>query len=125
MEMRCFHKLLGISYRDHMTNEEVIARTGNAIGPYEDLLTTVKRCKQKWYGHVTRSSGRAKTILQGTVQGRRQRGRQRKRWKDNIKEWTGLEWNIMLWKAEYREEWRKLVAKSTVVPQWSARLRDR
>ena len=28
-------------------------------------------------------------------------------------------------KAENREEWRKLVLKSTVVPQWSARLRDR
>ena len=90
-----------------------------------DLLTTVKRRKLKWYGHVTRSSGLAKTILQGTVQGGRRRGRQRKRWEDNIKEWTGLQWNIALRKAENREEWRKLVVKSTVVPQRSARLRDR
>ena len=44
---------------------------------------------------------------------------------DDIKEWTGVEWNIPLWKAENREEWRKLVVKSTVVPQQSARLRDR
>ena len=42
-----------------------------------------------------------------------------------IKEWTGLQWNIALRKAENREEWRKLVVKSTVVPQRSARLRDR
>ena len=89
--MRCFRKLLGISYRDHITNEEVKARIGNAIGPYEDLLTTVKRRKLKWFGHVTRSSGLAKTILQRTVQGGRRRGRQRKRWEDNIKERTGLE----------------------------------
>ena len=123
--LRCFRKLLGISYRDHVTNEEVKARIGNAIGPYEDLLTTVKRRKLKWYGHVTRSSGLAKTILQGTVQGGRRRGRQRKRWEDNIKEWTGLPWNITLRKAENREEWRKLVVKSTVVPQGSARLRDK
>ena len=54
----------GISYRDHIT-EEVKARTGNAIGPYENLLTSVKRRKLKWYGHVTRSSVLAKTILQG------------------------------------------------------------
>ena len=79
-------KLPGISYRDHITNEEVKARIGNAIGPYEDLLTSVKRRKLKWYGHVTRSSGLPKTILQGTVQGGRQRRRQRKRWEDNIKE---------------------------------------
>ena len=66
-------------YSDHITNEEVKARIGNAIGPYEDLLISVKRRKLKWYGHVTRSSGLAKTILQGTVQGGTRRGRQRKR----------------------------------------------
>ena len=101
------------------------ARTGHAIGLCEDLLTSVKKRKLKWYGHVTQSSGLATTVLQGTVQGGRRRGRQRKRWEDNIKEWTGLEWNIMLWKVENCEEWRKLVVKSTVVPQRSARLWDR
>ena len=118
-------KSLDVSYRDHITNEEVKARIGNAIGPYEDLLTSMKRRKLKWYGHVTRSSGLAKTILQGTVQGGRRRGRQRKRWEDNIKEWTSLEWNMLLRKAENREEWRKLAVKPTVVSQRSARLRDR
>ena len=67
LEMRCFRKLLSISYRDHITNEEIKAKIGNAIGPYENL-TSVKRHKLKWYGHVTRSSGLAKTVLQGTVQ---------------------------------------------------------
>ena len=51
--------------------------------------------------------------------------RQHQRWEDNIKEWTGLEWNTILRKAENREEWRKLVVKSTVVPQRSARLQGR
>ena len=101
------------------------ARIGNTIGPYEDLLTSKKRRKLKWYGHVTRSSGLAKTILQGIVQGGRRRGRQRKRWEDNIKEWIGLEWKTLLRKAENREEWRKLVEKSTVVPQQSARRREK
>ena len=31
LEMICFCKLLGITYRDHITNEEVKARIGNAI----------------------------------------------------------------------------------------------
>ena len=79
-------------------------------------LASVNRHKLKWCRHVARSSGLAKTILQGKVQGGRRRGRQRKRWEDNIKEWTGLEWNIILPKAENSEEWRKLVVKSTVVP---------
>ena len=75
-------------------------------------------------GTSTRSSGQAKTILHGAVQGGRQIGKERKRWEDNIKEWPGLEWNIILRKAENLEEWRKVVVKSTVVPQLSARLRD-
>ena len=63
MEMRCYRKILHISYKDHVTNEEVRAMIQQAIGPHEDLLTIVKRRKLQWYGHVSRSSGLAKTIL--------------------------------------------------------------
>ena len=90
LEMRCYRKILIISYKDHISNEEVSNRITRAIGPYEDLLSIVKSRKLKWYGHVSRSNGLAKTILQGTVPGGRKRGRQRKRWEDNFKEWTGL-----------------------------------
>ena len=66
-EMRCYLKILHISYKDHVTNEEVRANIQQTIGPHEDLLTIVKRRKLQRYGHVSRSSGLAKTILQGTV----------------------------------------------------------
>ena len=51
-------------------------------------LTMVKRRKLRWYGHISRSSGLAKTMLQGTVKGTRRRRRQKKRWEENIKEWS-------------------------------------
>ena len=79
MEMRCYRKILCISYKDHVTNKEVHNNIKQPIGPYEDLLTTVKRWKLKWYGLVSRTSGMTKTILQGTVRGARRRGRQRVR----------------------------------------------
>ena len=85
------------------------------IGPHEDLLTIVKRRKLQWYGHVSRSSGLAKTILQGTVKGGRRQGSQKKRWEDNIREWTGLEFTKPQTAEENGEKWRKLVAKSSVV----------
>ena len=103
MEMRCYCKILCISYKDHVINEEVCAKIQQAIGPHGDLLTIVKRC---------------------TVKGGRREGRQRKRWEDNRK-WTGLEFTKFKWAVETREKWRKLVAKSSVVPQWPSRLRDR
>ena len=91
MEMRCYCKILHISYKDLVTNEEVCAKIQQAIGPQQDLLTIVKRRKLQWYGHVSRLSGLAKSILQGTMKGGRTQSRQRKRWEDNIREWTGLE----------------------------------
>ena len=71
MEMRCYRKLLHISYKDRVTNEDVCAKIQQAIGPHEDLLTIVKGRKLQWYGHVFRSPGLAKTMLQGTVKGGR------------------------------------------------------
>ena len=112
-------------YKDHVTSEEVRAKIQRAIGPHEDLLTIVKRRKLQWYGHVSRSSGLAKTILQGTEKGERRQGRQRKRWEDNIREWTGLEFVKSQRAVGNREKWRKLIAKSSVVPQRPLWVRDR
>ena len=67
--MRCYRKILHITYKDHVNNEEVSAKIQQAIGPQEDLLTIVKRCRLQWYGQVSCSSGLAKTILQAQWNG--------------------------------------------------------
>ena len=56
--------------------------------------------------------------------GGRRRGRQRKRWEDNIRERTGLEFGKSQRAEDNREKWRKLVAKSSVVLQRPSRLRN-
>ena len=58
------------------------------------------------------------SCVNGPVKGGRRQGRQRKkRWEDDIRQWTGLEFAKSLGAVENREKWRKLVAKSSVVPQ--------
>ena len=52
LEMRCYRKILRISYKDHVTNEKFRTKIQQAIGPHEDPLTIVKRRKLHWYGHV-------------------------------------------------------------------------
>ena len=42
MEMRCFHKILRISYKDHVTNEEVRCQDQQATGQHVDFRTIVK-----------------------------------------------------------------------------------
>ena len=110
MEIRCYRKMLHVSYKDYVTNEEVRAEIQQAIGPHEDL-TIVKRHNLQCYGHVCRSSGLAKTILQGTAKGGRGQGRQKKRWEDNIREWTGLEFGMSQKAVENRERWKKTGCK--------------
>ena len=91
-EMRCYRRLLNILYKDHVTNEEVCRKIQAATGEYDELLTQVKKRKLRWFGHVSISSGLAKTILQGTVKGKRKRGRQKKRWKTISK--SGQIWTL-------------------------------
>ena len=45
MEIRCYRKILHISYKNHVANEEVRAKIQQAIGPHKDLLAIVKRHK--------------------------------------------------------------------------------
>ena len=123
LEMRCYRRFLNISYKDHVTNEEVRNIIQNAIGAHDERLTMVKKRKLGWYGHISRSSGMASANLQGTVNGARRRGRQKKRWEDNIKEWTGMEFGDSMSAAEDKEWWKGIVAMSPMVPRRPPMLR--
>ena len=37
--IRCYRKILHISYKDHVTNEEVFVKIQQAIGPHENLIS--------------------------------------------------------------------------------------
>ena len=65
-EMRCYRRLYSISYKDHVTNEELRRKMQAATGEYDELLTMVKKRKLRLFGNVLRSAGLAKTILQST-----------------------------------------------------------
>ena len=115
-EMKCFRRILNITFRDHITNQAVRDRLAPILGNRDDLLTSVKKRKLKWYGHVSRGHGMATTILQGTVPGGRKPGRQKLRWEDNVKEWTGLtlpETHVL---TKDREAWQKLVREINGAP---------
>ena len=82
-DMECLRRLLDISYRDHVTNEEVRNNINHAIGPYEDLITTVRKRKLRWCtlahnkinrtfkdnptGHGTRRKKRRQTEKNGEI----------------------------------------------------------
>ena len=112
--MRCYRRLLNISYKDHVTNEEIRRKIQAAIGEYDELLTLVKKRKQ------------GLAMIQGLLVYQRQsykaqgkektRGRQ-KRSEDNIKEWTEMDFASSIWAAENRTRWKGIVANSSGVPE--------
>ena len=59
------------------------------------------------------------------MKGGNRQGKQRKRWEENIREWTGMEFTKSQRAVENKEKWRKVVAKSSVVPKRPSRIRNR
>ncbi|GFR94069.1 endonuclease-reverse transcriptase [Elysia marginata] len=82
--------------------------------------------KLAWFGHVPRHDSLSKTILQGTVEGKRRRGRQKKTWCDNIKEWTGMQTMYeLVGSASDRDAGRQKTASSALrSPRRPHRSRD-
>ena len=56
MKMRYYRKILHISYKDHVTNEEVCAKIQQTVRPHENLLTIIKRCKLNDQNYLARHS---------------------------------------------------------------------
>ena len=82
------------------------------MGPWEPLLVTRDG---NLHEHVTRHDDLSKNIPQGTLEGERRRGQQRKGWADNIKEWTYLPMPQLFTKASCRKDWKGISAESSLM----------
>eukprot|EP00795_Rhopilema_esculentum_P010165 gene10165-18833_t len=83
-------RVLGITWKQKITNVEVEQRIRQLIGNYEPLLVTARRRKLQWFGHITRQNETlAHEIMHGAVESSRGRGRPRNTWLSDIANWTG------------------------------------
>ena len=109
-EMACFRRMLGIRWTDHRTNESILQE----LGVQKELVNIVRERKLKYFGHVVRAQNLSTHILEGKMNGRRPRGRPRRRWIDDIKEWTGRTMAACTRTARRRRDWRSLVRESRI-----------
>ena len=58
--------------------------------PVIQLLNVIKKQKLSNFGHIKRHNTLEKLFLEGTCEGRRGRGRPRRRWTQDIGEWMGV-----------------------------------
>ena len=104
-------RLLGIAWRDKVTNEEVRKRTGQIL-----LEKVIRERRMQWLGHVTMMDEEriSKQALRWEVAGfRRRPGRPRMNYRDVVKKdlkRMGLTWEEVEASAQDRHSWRQRVA---------------
>ena len=109
MAMRCYRKILRISYKDRVTKEEVRAKIHRRPPDHrkETQTAVIWSCLlliRSGQNHLVRHSERSKKTRQTEEEvGRR------------IREWSGLEFARFQRAVENREKWKKLVVKLSVV----------
>ena len=104
-EQWCYRRMLKISWKDRVTNVEVL----NRIQTKMHFLKDMKRRKLEYAGHVLRrSSGKTHLLLlEGKVEGKRPQARPRLTWTDDITRWTGIrKYEKIKRTAEDRIRWK-------------------
>ena len=98
-EMWLLRRMMKISYEEHVSNEEVLRRTGSK----RSLKETIMKRKLAYFGHVVRAERLQRQLMDGRVEGERGRGRPRRTWITDITEATRQRYSTCVRTAQRRE----------------------
>ena len=101
-------RVLKIRWTDKVSNKEVLQRMGINM----HLMNSIAKQKAAFFGHICRgSSGNdVVTILEGSVEGIRSRGAQRRKWSDDVKDWLNItDYGSLKRTSEDRTAWKVLI----------------
>lgn len=106
---RCLRRILGVSWRDHVSNAEIFQRTGQT-----SLINILRQKRLTWLGHVSRMADTRlpRRLLLWEPRGRRRPGRQRMRWRDAVSrdlQDSGVSFHEAMVAAQDRKAWRSFV----------------
>ena len=94
-------RMLNITIRDKIRNSEIRKQT-----QVKDVIQKIKEAKWRWAGHLIRrqDSRWTKRLTEWQPRnGKRNRGRQKRRWRDDITAYAGSTWTRL---AMNREKWK-------------------
>merc|ERR1711860_260475 len=82
VEMWCYRWMANISWKDKVTNENVMKK----LDMKRNLLKDVQKRKLRYYGHVKLKNNFLTTAMEGRMRGMKPRGHPRINWFSEIKE---------------------------------------
>ena len=110
-QMKSFRRILRVSWKEKRTNVSILQQLGNVEENL--LLNSVVQRKMAYFGHVKRHDSLERTIYEGIIEGRRGRGRPRRRWSQDISDRLNTTVTEAGRRAQDRSAYRKAVADAT------------
>ena len=106
-EMKCYRRILRISWKDMMKNEDI----RKTIAREEIIIDTIKKRKLRLFGHICRMNDNRliKHTIFAKIDRKPRRGRPCREWLDDIKNWCGRRGQDLLHLAQDRRMWKKLI----------------
>ena len=101
----------------HTMLDKIKISTLQELTGLHPITSCLKERKLKLYGHIKRSTnGLAKVCIEGRVLGKRNRGRPKQRWSDDIKSWSNCCFNKLNTMVKDRAIWREYSHRLRIPP---------
>ena len=105
-EMWFHRRMLHISWKDHVTNDEVLRRGRTE----RKLMNRIRAGQMSFLGHIMRKHGLENIVVTGKIEGERSRGRPRLNFMKSLSQLLKISEVEIIERTRNREEWKTMTA---------------